>query len=903
MVHFIRGTGFSVLVIVGIALLFVSIQSADKPVQNLFDFLVSTNADMEKIDPRNINITAGGKALTFKFSFSGAHDGLLIQPFFTEGFRIRSGKDGGTEPERYIKNNWMLLDLSGDEGDHTVIVEIEKDGQLVLKSPPFVGDYDYLEFFSGFTNLFSNQFVMIIAGMSLLLSFIMFSISRVNKNLSRSYLALGISLLYYGVLFLLTGTFLKESSLLYSMLPDTNPEIKFLYIAFSLLSLIFTVVLFYGVEYYLFKDWRYTKILAAINLPVFAFVLLGIPYIVTVVGFINFIFFAIIAYKSGLSLFAFLAFIRPLGEITNLFSESIYPLYSFNTNEITFFIVFVGFGGFFIMDYNRQQKEINSKNEELSASNEEITAMNQELESSYMEIEKLNADLEMTVLKRTEQLRKSMSSIQTLLNNTDEGFLKFDNSLLIEPEYSRKCEAFFGKRIDFNFFPALLFSQEPDQIPFLTDILRGIFSEGSPEKTDILISLLPEKIIRESRTLALDYRVIFEESASRDVPDTPAFDEEGLKDYEKRKKIMVIIRDISEKLALQNKLEREKELFEKIVKLMANSEDFFELRDDYYIFWKRIETQWPSMKRETQETYSEWIKEVYRQIHTFKGNFASFGFKHVVKRLHELETTLSASDRPEIKEHVIRNREYASWLEEEMKSVYDYISPEIFNKQIEINEKKKSLKRIRRLLEGSPDEEMLQEARSLLSDIEQTTFGELFESTKDLVLTTANRLNKALKTIEVSGSDVIVDRMRLKPLAKNWIHLFRNILDHAVEEPEKRVRKGKDPYLSITVSARRNRNGLVIEIADDGAGIDQDRIFERAIQKGFVDESDIEKGRLTLEDILFMEAFSTKDRPTEISGRGVGLSAVKRAVDEISGEITVSSEKDRGTVFRITVPE
>ena len=896
---FISGAGVALAVILLIYFIFWFLQSSSFPIRNLFDYLTQSNYTIDTSNYYSY-IQAEDSSLFFEFELTAENTGILYKSAFEHGVTLKNLTNPNTELGVMTENGWRLVDLREIEKPAIIRLEVEKGGRLFLSSKPFTGSIAYLRFFSRFCTLFSNQFVMIISGMSFLLSFIMFSIGRVNKDLSKSYYALGTSLLFYGILFFSTGTFLNDSGYLYSMMQNTQGNLLLFNNVFTILSLIFTVLLFYGIEYFILKGWKYTKILILLNLLGFILSLSGIPNMITTIAFINFLFFSIIAYQSGLLLFTFLAFIRPLGEVINGFSNRLYPLYPFSLNEITFFIVFIGFGSFFIMDYNKKQLEINSKNEELSASNEEIMAMNEELESSYNEIEKLNNELEDTVLKRTQQLRKSMHSIKTLLNNTDEGFLKFDISLIVEPEYSLECLEIFNTKIDYHFFPALISFKNPEEIPFITETLRAVINEPSDDKREILISLLPETVNRQSKILSLKYRLIREKIFSEEE-ETQILSE----DYKEKRKIMVMIRDISEKVKLKDKYEKEKELFEQIVKIMANSENFLELKEDYEIFWKNLSKSLHAKKSGQVLEDTTIIKDLFRSIHTFKGNFASFGFHYLVGKLHELESQLNAAkDRPaEILLPIIENGEETKWLENEMQNVYEYISPQILERQIDLTKKRNSILRIRKLLQGTPNQKDLKEARNLLDEMDKTRFEDIFEPTKNLVLSTARRLDVNLKTIEVSGSNIFVDKYQLKPLLKTWIHLFRNIIDHAIEDPETRIQNGKEPGATIKVLAQRTTQGLKIDITDDGRGINRDLVISKALERGILNDQTVDPSMIDLEDVLFQEGFSTKDVPTDISGRGVGLNAVKIAVESISGSIEIKTHEGKGTTFSIFIPD
>ncbi len=898
LVKFITGAGLAVALILIFHILFLMVQSSFFPMETLFLYLKDTNYTSD-INRYYYDIQAAEKDIYFEFYLPEENNAFMFKSVFEQGFSISTPSESQDDFSILTENGWRLVDLREVEKPLKIRLMLKKGGRLILLSTPLTGKIEYLRFFSRFSNLFSQQFVMIISGMSFLLAFIMFSIGMVNKALSKSYFALAVSLSYYGLLFFLSGTALNDTGTVYSMLQNTQGSLFVVQSIFSVLSLCFTVLLFFGIEYFILKDWKYTKRLIFLNLIGFIFSLFGVPYMITVISFINFIFFAIVSYHSNIMLFTFLAFIRPLGEIINSFSNRIYSLYPFSLNEITFFIVFIGFGAFFIMDYNRKQKEINDKNEELSASNEEIMAMNQELESSYIEIEKLNNELEDTVLRRTQQLRKSMHSVQTLLNNTDEGFLKFDNSLIVELEYSRECLAIFNEKIDYHFFPALICSDTPEEIPFVTETLRAVFREHSDDKREILISLLPETVHRQSKILSLKYRFILEKMISEE-DDT----EKPSQDLLEQPKIMVMIRDITEKIELKDKYEREKELFEQIVKIMANSENFVELQDDYHQFWQNLSETLQTIEHERNAGIDQPIDDLFRSIHTFKGNFASFGFHFLVEKLHQLESQLkdSKSRTTEILFSLIENGDYEKWLAKEMQSVYEYISPQIFERQIDMNKKRQSLLKIRTLLSGSPTQNDLKEARTLLDDIDKTSFEDIFEPTRNLVLSTAKRLNVNLKTIQVTGPTVYVDKYKLKPLLKTWIHLFRNIIDHAIEDPETRFENGKEPGATINVQVQKTSENLIMEISDDGRGIDCELVVKKAYEKGILTEQKLDLSSIRLEDILFREGFTTKDVPTDISGRGVGLNAVKNAVDTLQGSIKIKTQKGRGTTFSIIIP-
>ena len=133
------------------------------------------------------------------------------------------------------------------------------------------------------------------------------------------------------------------------------------------------------------------------------------------------------------------------------------------------------------------------------------------------------------------------------------------------------------------------------------------------------------------------------------------------------------------------------------------------------------------------------------------------------------------------------------------------------------------------------------------------------------------------------------------------VHLVRNSMDHGIEETDKRLAAGKPETGTVVLNAYHKGGSIVIEIKDDGAGINKDRILEKAIEKGLVSEGDI----LTddqIYDLLFMAGFSTAEEITDVSGRGVGMDVVRRNIKSLGGNIEVTSAEGEGSTFIIRLP-
>ncbi|ELZ13607.1 chemotaxis protein CheA [Halovivax asiaticus JCM 14624] len=203
-----------------------------------------------------------------------------------------------------------------------------------------------------------------------------------------------------------------------------------------------------------------------------------------------------------------------------------------------------------------------------------------------------------------------------------------------------------------------------------------------------------------------------------------------------------------------------------------------------------------------------------------------------------------------------------------------------------------------------------------LDDLEDFTT-ELQETVMDVRLvplqTVTNRLPRVVRdlareqdkqvTFDQSNADVELDRGVLDRIGDPLIHLVRNAVDHGIESVESRKAAGKDPEGTIQLSANRTQNRVTIDIADDGSGLDADRLREEAVDADILTRAEAEE--LSDEeayDLVFNSGLSTKEQVTDVSGRGVGMDVVRRTVDELNGTVSVHSEPGDGTTVTMTLP-
>jgi len=157
--------------------------------------------------------------------------------------------------------------------------------------------------------------------------------------------------------------------------------------------------------------------------------------------------------------------------------------------------------------------------------------------------------------------------------------------------------------------------------------------------------------------------------------------------------------------------------------------------------------------------------------------------------------------------------------------------------------------------------------------------------------------------LEIYGEDTEVDKTVIENIGDPLTHILRNSIDHGIESAQERIAKGKSEKGKVTINTYQKGNQIVIEISDDGRGMDIEKLKNKAIQKGLITEEDASKmSDKAAIDLIFMPGFSTKETTTELSGRGVGMDVVKTNIAQLNGYVEVFTKKDKGTTFKICIP-
>jgi len=504
----------------------------------------------------------------------------------------------------------------------------------------------------------------------------------------------------------------------------------------------------------------------------------------------------------------------------------------------------------------------------------------------HEEIYQLNLNLEEKIAKRTHQLKEKTEQISQLLDNAEEGFLSFGQTLLVDSEYSKECEYIFQKAINDENIINLLFTKEAEEKELFTKVMNDIFNPKlKKRKKEVFLQLLPKEFSILNNYIKVEYKIISPE------------------------KLMLILVDITEKKKLQEKIELEKNILKMIVSVVSDIQEFKDLVHEYYTFCESTKEYIGSEKRFLND-----IIEYYRMIHTFKGNFAQKDLVYIVPMLHQYESKINNLIKnpnrtfEQFKE-LIQSDDISKWLDKDIEVLDTILDHKILDKDdtisVPISLVCKIEEEVKLILHYTKDkrdityEDLLEDVASM----RKRTLYDLLKSYPKSVEQLAKRLNKKIYQMQVVGGENIFVSNKVNYFIKSLIHIFRNSIDHGIETLQERIALNKDESATISCDIQNNENSVIINIVDDGRGIDTGIIKQKALEKGIFTEDEIANmSRSEILMTIFKDTFSTKEEITQLSGRGVGLAAVKGEIEKLDGSIEIDTTPEKGTTFKFTIP-
>ncbi len=401
-------------------------------------------------------------------------------------------------------------------------------------------------------------------------------------------------------------------------------------------------------------------------------------------------------------------------------------------------------------------------------------------------------------------------------------------------------------------------------------------------------------------------------------------------------RIMVLTEDITEKDALKAEIEKKSrenednleqiseligvdpELFDHFLREAANLVD--RMRDEI----RALATVSPADRR-------AGVDGIFRQIHTLKGNAATFKLKLIATRAHWVEDLFAGvrDGTRELTDAVVGELDEKlvelQGLVERAGALRDRVlkRPEPSRDLGRTRDKDRPVtlpidatrlanlrRRCAELARGDAATLSAGDVMPLLAAIRSLThvpFVKLAPRLRRILTDLSSHLDKQVAPLVIDGADGFeLDAEVLNVLGDPLIHILRNSLDHGIEPTvEERVARGKPAVATVAVRVRRDVPGWVhIDVEDDGRGVDVDRVLAKAVASGLI--ADAERARLSFEqtiDLVFAPGFSTAEAVTDVSGRGVGMDVVRTDVTRLGGSVTMTSEPGRGSRIRLAIPE
>jgi len=197
-------------------------------------------------------------------------------------------------------------------------------------------------------------------------------------------------------------------------------------------------------------------------------------------------------------------------------------------------------------------------------------------------------------------------------------------------------------------------------------------------------------------------------------------------------------------------------------------------------------------------------------------------------------------------------------------------------------------------------EQLTREIQDSVMAIRAQPVKSVFQRMPRLVREVANMTHKQARLV-MDGENTEVDKTVIERLSDPITHMLRNAIDHGLESPEERKAAGKNPEGVVRLAALHRSGRIVIEVSDDGKGINRERVFAIAVKKGLI-APDLQLTDEEIDNLIFLPGFSTADKISDVSGRGVGMDVVKRSVQALGGRISIASRPGLGSTFTLSLP-
>ncbi|SMF72431.1 CHASE domain-containing protein [Pseudobacteriovorax antillogorgiicola] len=522
-----------------------------------------------------------------------------------------------------------------------------------------------------------------------------------------------------------------------------------------------------------------------------------------------------------------------------------------------------------------------------------LTITNQRLKHSLLKIEAINEGLEQTVQERTKDLKAAHLEIEEMLDNLDGAVLVIQDDHTIANRYSKASESILnidklgGKSIFETLFKDMTKENEGHSKHLFT--LENIIGADSFQFTisqyDLKSEISFKKVVdgvEQERIFNIRY--------------APLLDDQGT-----IRRMLLVVTDVTDLLNLQRDLEQQQkaagartEAIQEMLSAPRQVLDSFMVESEQ----RSLEILAISPDDSSYQDRNKWIP-IFRELHTMKGG-ARFAKLNVISgHIHQIESDHEALNDPQTTIDKPAVERFCQDFEEFHKVFLVYLNlyREIFSSQDQSNQ---SLNSVLRWLRSGREPESVADALEAMQAGEFFSFDELYASFGSMVDDVAGALSKSV-TLNQEPQFLFLHQSLEAPLRDCMTHAIRNALDHGLETFEERALTNKRGMGQLWHSYESSDSSITLKLHDDGRGINTKKVLSLAQEKGLVD-SDANLNDSEILELLFHSGFSTKQEATDISGRGVGLDAVRASLEKFHCQVYLESSPGKGSATCIKIP-
>ncbi len=487
----------------------------------------------------------------------------------------------------------------------------------------------------------------------------------------------------------------------------------------------------------------------------------------------------------------------------------------------------------------------------------------------------------------TGRIQLTNQRLSEVLHHTPQGLVKIDRYSKITSEYSIRCTQYFGTHhLIGQYFHEFMFARNEEARISWLQIYALIFDE-----TFMNFAQITDLMPKQTSLLGPDGAIKYYELSYY-----PCLDQE--------KNIIAVdigIEDITKKIELEKAtaiLETERLILQQ---MYDNPEAFFSVLNLSDETLKEL-SGFIEYCLNKQSYSDDQMLELLRSLHSLKGSSGMFSLTRIQDTAHQIEGCLKEQQEKSPEEFINQLKQLVTELSLHTKMAHELVnqmSEELRRRIMGVVISSEVLHELKIAAEKKDHAKIYQ----LLLRLEKISLKNLIITWPEEIKRLSNKLGKNIQ-FRAKGEALVISKVIFECLSNNLIHLLRNSVDHGIETPLVRLNAKKNEVGTIQFTAFEQDCELIIEISDDGNGLNFTKIISIAKSKTHLDQVQIELYIKNQEvwKILFLPGFSTAEQVSEISGRGVGMDAILTAVQSLNGKIEVESTEGQGTKFRLRLP-